>query len=122
MLSVSRHQWRWRRRELYRLAQKQYLETPLFYYLRGIESQHGVCFCVDALFEAVAVDPVKLLEGSQPEAELLRKLVQLVESGEYEIITGDLEGQGALAHEFGVVSMDQDGKTKVLVNDDNDDY
>ena len=121
MLSVSRHQWRERRRELYRLAQKQYLETPLFYYLRGIESQHGVCFCVDALFEMVAVDPAKLLEGSQPEAELLRKLVQLVESGEYEIVTGDLEGQGALAHEFGVVSMDQDGKTKVLVNEDNND-
>ncbi len=120
-MSVAREKWQRRLRALWNLAQKQYLETPLFYYLRGIESQHGVCFCVDALFEAVAVDPVKLLEGSQPEAELLRKLVQLVESGEYEIVTGDLEGQGALAHEFGVVSMDQDGKTKVLVNENNND-
>ena len=121
MLSVARYQWRERRRELYRLAQKQYLETPLFYYLRGIESQHGVCFCVDALFEMVAVDFVKLMEGSTTEAELLRKLVQLVESGEYKIVGADLEGEGPKAHELGVVSRDQDGKVKVLVNEDNND-
>ena len=118
---VARYKWRRRFQDWYKLKQKEYFDTPLFGYLRSVESEHGVDRCIDHLFKMVEVDPVKLLEGSQPEAELLRKLVQLVESGEYEIVTGDLEGQGALAHEFGVVSRDQNGKTKVLVNEDNND-
>lgn len=121
MLSVSRHQWRQRRQELYQLAQKQYLETPLFGYLRDVESEHGVYPCIDTLFEMVAVDAGKLLEGSTPQAKLLRKLVQLVESGDHEIVVADLEGEGPKAHELGVVSRDQDGKVKVLVNEDNND-
>ena len=120
-MSVARYKWQRRLRALWELAQKQYLETPLFGYLRGIESEHGVYACVDTLFEMVAVDAGKLLEGSTPQAKLLRKLVQLVESGDHEIVVADLEGDGPDAHELGVVSRDQNGKVKVLVNEDNND-
>ena len=120
-MSVARYKW-WRRFEdWYKLNQKAYFETPLFCYLRGIESEHGVDRCIDTLFKMVEVDPVKLLEGSKPEAELLRKLVHLVESGDHEIVVADLEGDGPDAHELGVVSRDQNGKVKVLVNEDNND-
>ena len=120
-MSVAREKWQRRLRALWNLAQKQYLETPLFGYLRDVESEHGVYPCIDTLFEMVAVDAGKLLEGSTLEAKLLRKLVQLVESGDHEIVVADLEGEGPKAHELGVVSRDQDGKVKVLVNEDNND-
>ena len=118
---VARSKWRRRFQAWYELARNQYTKTPLFDYLRSIESEHGVDLCIDHLFEMVAVDFVKLMEGSTTEAELLRKLVQLVESGEYKIVGADLEGEGPKAHELGVVSRDQDGKVKVLVNEDNND-
>ena len=118
---VARSKWRRRFQAWYELARNQYTKTPLFDYLRSIESEHGVDLCIDHLCEMVAVDFVKLMEGSTTEAELLRKLVQLVESGEYKIVGADLEGEGPKAHELGVVSRDQDGKVKVLVNEDNND-
>ena len=121
MLSVARYKWHQRLAALNELARNAYIETPLFNCLRGIESKHGVYLCVDTLFEMVAVDAGKLLEGSTPQAKLLRKLVQLVESGDHEIVVADLEGEGPKAHELGVVSRDQDGKVKVLVNEDNND-
>ena len=121
MLSVARYKWHQRLAALNELARNAYIEIPLFNCLRGIESKHGVYLCVDTLFEMVAVDAGKLLEGSTPQAKLLRKLVQLVESGDHEIVVADLEGEGPKAHELGVVSRDQDGKVKVLVNEDNND-
>ena len=120
-MSVAREKWQRRLQALWELARNLYMTTPLFGYLRGVESEHGVYPCIDTLFEMVKVDPVKLLEGSKPEAKVLRKLVQLVESGDHEIVVADLEGDGPDAHELGVVSRDQNGKTKVLVNEDNND-
>ena len=73
-MSVARYKWGRRFADWYKLNQKAYFETPLFCYLRGIESEHGVYLCVDTLFEMVAVDAGKLLEGSTPQAKLLRKL------------------------------------------------
>jgi hypothetical protein len=120
-MSVARYKWQCRLQALWELARNLYMTTPLFCYLRDVESEHGVYPCIDTLFEMVAVDAGKLLEGSKPEAKLLRKLVQLVERGEYQLVGADLEGEGAKAHELGVVSRDQNGKVKVLVNEDNND-